>query len=207
MEIKKINFEDDSAQRIYHNYLETIQNILAPINIYDKEEVIKEINSHIYEGMRDNQPINKVEYILNVIERLGDPNDYLKPYLAENLLKRSTRTFNPLHIFRALLLNIQNGTSYIIISIMYSLLMGFVFLIVAKIIHPRNVGLFLKDGRFQTFGLTDNTFNSTEMLGNWFIPTTLLAMTLFYIAITLLLKLISYTSKKTDKLFVNTLKK
>ncbi len=93
-------------------------------------------------------------------------------------------------IIKALVLNFTNGIAYIIFFILYLLLFGFVFLIFAKLINPSEVGLFYKDASFMVLGIAKNTNQNgiMELLGNWFVPVMLLAIIVFYVLITLLLK-------------------
>jgi hypothetical protein len=86
---------------------------------------------------------------------------------------------------------------------MYLFLFGFVFLIFAKIINPSLVGLHMKKESLSVFvlGITsshDQIKNqTTEVLGNWFIPVMLLSIIIFYFLITLLLKLKKSINQKT----------
>jgi hypothetical protein len=88
----------------------------------------------------------------------------------------------------------------LIFFILYLGLFGFVFLIFAKITNPKGVGLFFENNQFLALGkinpeyLENTTY--TEVLGNWFVPVMLLSILLFYLLITLLLKLKRKINKK-----------
>jgi len=124
----------------------------------------------------------------------------LKPLIADKKLEEATRTFNPIHLFKALALNISNGISYLIFGILYLSLFGFVFLIYAKFNNPDEVGLFMKNDSFIVLGKLSKGYlqnpNISEVLGNWFIPVMLISIILSYLLITLLLKLKRSINKK-----------
>ena len=122
--------------------------------------------------------------------------------VAQKKLEQATKTFNPTHIFKALILNISNGVVYVFFALLYLTLFGFVFLIIEKIKNPDNVGLFFKNGHFHLLGTrkpdTLQALGLTEVLGSWFIPVMLLSIIVLYILITLLLRLKRKSKKKFD---------
>ncbi len=196
MEFKEIQFTDSNAQRVYHNYIVNIKNVTKPLSKTDSQEVLMEFNSHIYESIQSNNSKSELDSLLNAIDKLGAPEEVLKPLIADKMLDKATKSFNPLHIFRALALNITNGVSYVIFAVLYLFLGSFIFLIFAKIFKGDQVGMFFKDGSFQLLGLTPNTNGYQEVLGNWFIPVVLISTVALYFIITLLLKLKRLINKK-----------
>lgn len=193
--MKKVEFKDKSAQKIYDNYLGRIRRTISVLADNDKQDVLMEFNSHIYEGILNNSNINEVEKILIITQELGDPEVVLKSLVAEKKLKQATRTFNPKHIFEAIFLNIKNGFVYSVFAILYILLLGFGILMYLKIRYPENTGLFLKGGEFVVLGMLKTDENVTEVLGNWFIPTVFFSALTIYILLTLLLR----TTRKRKK--------
>ena len=130
---------------------------------------------------------------MEVLNKLGDPQDVLKPMIAEKKLEEATRTFNPIHVFKALVLNITNGVRYIFFAFLYLVLIGFLFIIGAKINNPKEVGLYFKNGSFYLLGKMKpdlmEKLNANEVLGNWFIPFFLLLTILLYIIVTFLMRI------------------
>ena len=177
-----------------------VKKTVKPLDTKEQNEILMEINSHIYEGLQRNKTNNEIDRLLDILDKLGVPEEMLKPLVADKKLEQATRTFNPLHIFKALSLNITNGISYVIFFILYLCLFGFVFLIYAKIKNPKGVGLFFENNQFLALGKINPEYleNSsyTEVLGNWFIPVMVLAILLFYLLITLLLKVKRKINKK-----------
>lgn len=195
MNFKKIEFKDANAQRVYDNYIDSIRNTVKAIGEKDRQEVLMEFNSHIYEFLQSHTSEPELDSLLDVIKKLGMPEEVLKPLIADKLLEKATRTFNPLHVFKALLFNLTNGFSYIVFSILYLILGSFVFLIIAKIFYP-HVGLYFKEGEFRALGVIKDDTAYQEILGHWFIPIILLAIVVVYLLLTFLLKLRKSLIKK-----------
>lgn len=198
MKIESIKFNQEASKRVYDDYMKRVKKATYPLSKENQDDIYMEFNSHIFEAIQQKGRTNEIDTLLDILEKLGAPEEVLKPLVADKKLEQATTTFNPIHIFKALVLNFTNGISYIIFFILYLLLFGFVFLIFAKIIHPTDVGLFYKDTSFMVLGLTHDAQQSglTEVLGNWFIPVMLLAIVLFYILITIVLKLKKRINKK-----------
>lgn len=195
MKFKKIELKDKNAQRVYDNYINSIRNVLKPILDSDRQEVLMEFNSHIYEHLQDNKSKLEIDALLNAIEKLGSPEEVLKPLIADKLLEKATKSFNPIQILKALLLNFTNGVSYIIFFLLYLSLGSFVFLIFAKLFSS-NVGMYFKEGKFQAIGLVKGSSKYQEVLGYWFIPVMILVTVSLFIIITLFLKFKKEISKK-----------
>lgn len=198
MKFKEIIFTDKHAERIYASYIKRVKNATKNLNQESQTETLLEINSHIYEALVHSGK-NELDDLLNILESLGEPEIFLKELVAEKQLEEATRSFNPVKIIRALLLNITNGISYFIFLILYLSLFSFVFLIVAKIVDPSGVGLFYKSNDFFVLGKVSDlhtNYEQYEQLGNWFIPLMIAAILLFYTLITFLLKLKKIINKK-----------
>ncbi|RWW91654.1 HAAS signaling domain-containing protein [Flavobacterium cerinum] len=194
MKFKEIEFKDNNSTRIYKDYINRVKNSVRILDKDNQQEILLEINSHIYESIKDNSKSKgEVEHLLDVLEMLGSPEIFLKSLVAEKKLEEATKTFNPVKIAKALLLNIGNGFSYIVFTFLYIFLFGFLFLVIAKIINPENVGLFYRPNDVFILGHYSNSagisYAQYEKLGNWFIPAMLLLSAVLYVLLTLLLKL------------------
>lgn len=195
MKFKKIELKDKNAQRVYDNYINSLRNVLKPILDSDKQEVLMEFNSHIYEHLQNNKSEIEIDVLLNTIDKLGAPEEVLKPLIADKLLEKATKSFNPIQILKALLLNITNGVSYIIFFLLYLSLGSFVFLIFAKLFNS-NVGMYYKEDKFQVLGFIKENADYQEVLGYWFIPAMLITIIIVYFIITLILKAVRILNNK-----------
>ena len=202
MELNKINFKNANAQKIYENYLLQIQLATKQLSKADQQDILMELNSHIYESLQKNNEQDELSSLLIALEKIGIPNEVLKPLIADKKLRQATKTFNPIYVLQALALNISNGVIYFIFAILYMLLFGFIFLIVAKIFYPSSTGFFYKKDDLFAYGFVHINENNIkyEVLGNWFIPVTILLAILFYLIITALLKFKRYLNQNKNQL-------
>jgi uncharacterized membrane protein len=151
--MKLLTFKNNSAQRIYDDYISRCKKAIKSLSDSDKEECLLEINSHIYEHIQDNATQDELENLLNVLERLGLPEETLKEYVAAKKIDQAVKTFNPKHLIQALYLNIRNGIIYVFLSVLVLFFCCFLLLMIFKAIYPENVGLFIGNGTFM-FGHT-----------------------------------------------------
>ncbi|MBB2148098.1 HAAS signaling domain-containing protein [Pedobacter gandavensis] len=198
MKIEQIKFKQEASKRVYNDYMKRVKKVTNSLSKESQDDIYMEINSHIFEAIQQSTEGNEIDALLDIIEKLGSPEEVLKPLVADKKLEQATTTFNPIHILKALALNFTNGFSYIIFFVSYLLLLGFVFLIFAKILHPNETGLFLKDGQFKVLGISSGTEQDgfTEVLGSWFIPAMFFITLFFYMLITFTLKVKKHLNKK-----------
>jgi uncharacterized membrane protein len=195
--MKHLEFEQKATQRIYDDYIKRINRTIARLSKADQQDIQLEFNSHIYESMQGGNKESEIDSLLDVLQKLGAPEEILVQLIADKKLEQATKTFNPAHIFRALVLNISNGISYIIFALLYLILGIGVFSVGAKIFYPDKVGFFVYEKGW-SIGIGENS--GTEVLGNWFIPVMLGAIILLYLVITLMLRLIRILKKKKKSL-------
>ena len=186
--MKNIEFKLRTSQRVYTSYLQRVEKKIEILSKEDRNDLLMEINSHIYESLQQFTDERETDNLLTVLEKIGVPEEFLNPIIADKKLNEAIRSFNPKDILQALLLNIKNGIVFSVFSLFYLLLFAFVFLIGAKIIFPAKTGLFYLNEKFATFGFVKNTDGMTEVLGYWFIPLTIFFAILFYLLVTILLR-------------------
>ncbi|WP_312819352.1 HAAS signaling domain-containing protein [Kaistella carnis] len=198
MKIENLKFSEAASKRVYQDYMNRIKKATKSLSQQNQDDIYMEFNSHIFEAMNHNNQRSEIDALLDILEKLGPPEEVLKLLVADKKLEQATKTFNPIHILKALILNFTNGISYVIFFILYLLLFGFVFLIFAKISNPAEVGLYYKDHTMMVLGIPSNIneIGVKEILGNWFIPVMLLSIVVFYFIITLLLKLKKSINRK-----------
>lgn len=193
MKVTPLKFKESATERVYTNYMQRIKKVTNILPKEDQQDILMEFNSHIYEGLQVVETDkNEIDLLLDLLDKLGAPEEVLKPLIADKKMEQATRTFNPIHVFKALALNLTNGVSYVVFFVLYLLLFGFVFLIYAKLTNPEEVGLFFRGDDFLVLGQTTLDVQAagiTELLGNWFIPLMIVATIAAYLLITLLLKL------------------
>ena len=190
--MKPIQFKNNSAQRVYLDYIQRCRKTLKGLPESDTEECLLEINSHIYEYKEANRTEDEMESLLNVLDRLGLPEDTLKEFVASKKINQAVRTLNPKFLIQALFLNISRGLIYVFLSLLFVLLFSFPILIICKLIYPEKVGCFVGENTFY-FGFISRHQDTTEVLGNWFIPVAILIATILYFLIIFILKSTKHT--------------
>lgn len=197
MKFENLKFNQATTSRVYLDYMKRVAKVTRSLSAYQREDVHMEITSHIYEAMQQKTEVDETNHLLDVLERLGAPEEILKPLVADRKLELATKTFNPVHVFSAMVLNFTNGIAYVIFALLYLFLFSFVFLAGAKIFYPDQIGLFYFSPTHWTLGFMEDGYKagSAELLGNWFIPAMMLAMLFFYLLITLMLKFIRSVRK------------
>ncbi|MCJ8497027.1 DUF1700 domain-containing protein [Chryseobacterium salipaludis] len=198
MNFKKIQFESENAKALYERYVHKIIAVSKRLPEEDRQDILMELNSHIYESFQRAKKINSEFSVLSdIIQRMGEPDIILKPIIAEKKLQQAAVTFNPVHVFQAIILNISSGAIYFIFFILYMMLVSFMILIPAKVFFPANVGFFYKNGEFFQYGFTSSSaLQHYEILGSWFIPVTLIIGIILYLFITQLLRVKQFFKRK-----------
>jgi len=186
--MKAIQFNDKNAQRVYDEYIRRCQRRMRILSEKDEKDCLLEINSHIYEFIEANSGNNEMETLLNILERLGAPEETLKEVVALKKTKEAIRTLHPKHIAQSIFLNIGNGIFYIILSFLAVTVVLSPVMIILKLIYPENVGCFYGEKYF-FFGYSSSAPNVNEVLGNWFIPVITAIGTALYFLVIFLLKL------------------
>ena len=169
--MKRIIFTNPTAQKIYDDYFKRVSRCINILSATDQQDVLMELNSHVYEATRAATPQNELDILVDALDKLGMPEEVLQPIVAAKKKRQAGRTFNPWHIFQALVLNIGNGFGYVALSLIYLFIFAFGALVLMKIIFPSHTGLFIIDGHFVQFGYNAHVPpNTIELLGNQFIP-------------------------------------
>lgn len=67
----------ETVDKIVENYLSRFNLRLKSFPKQDRDELVKEIHSHIYESFSNDPTENEVERIFNVLDKLGEPDDVI----------------------------------------------------------------------------------------------------------------------------------
>ena len=185
--MKKIKFENLSAQKIYDSYMRRIERTIRSLSKSDQKEIAMELNSHIHTALESvhKSKDDELSSIIKITDKLGDPEIILSSLVEEKSLDRASRTFNPIHIARALVLNFKNGIIYSAYTVLYTAISLCMLLLGLKLFLPNDIG-FLVSPEHEEWLIgysTDPTYQ--DVLGVWFIPTGLVIMAILYIILTL----------------------
>jgi hypothetical protein len=192
MKLEQI-FQDSNSRTIWKNYFKKVTQVLRILDKEARSEVELEIQDHLYESFLDIPGENEVARLLAAIEKLGEPEEYLKAIVSDKLLHSGTRSFAPRVLFLGLFYRLSGSAKHALSSIFfgfaYILIFIFGILSFAKLLAPEHVGLFRWPEGAWAFGFIRDVAGSTEVLGYWIIPIGLLVAVLLYLMLTLILKL------------------
>lgn len=196
-EVDSPDFEDEVARRLWENYVERIESMLAPLHPAARREIVQELKVHLLDSIRHDEAQAEAERVLNATERLGRPEDFLEPIVTDRIIEEGAATYNPLWIVKGLGRTLTRGVKNTILGLFFGI--GYLLaavtasLAVLKPFFPSHVGLFrgTGEGAYRwAFGYIDQTEGMTELLGNWIIPISLALAVLLYLGLTKMLVLL-----------------
>ena len=93
-----------AVHKIVTDYLERLSARLRGMPGIDRQEVVNEIRSHIYESYMEAVPEDEIERILRVLRRLGDPADVISSRMPEAVARLGRGRKAPLYILAGVLI-------------------------------------------------------------------------------------------------------
>lgn len=159
-----------SERELIHNYLKRLSKYLSRLDKADADEVIREIESHIFDAIELQEQNGQQPDALSILNGFGEPRELANQYV-EHLLKGTP----PPTGFKAIQ-SVKKGATK---GLYYSMgLFGYgvsVFLVMiglAKLFMPDVVGVWsAAQGNSVTITFSDHTYpNSEELLGYWLMP-------------------------------------
>ncbi len=188
-------FSDKVAARIWNQYFRRVNRFSKTLDKDQQEELQLEIQDHLYESFKQETGESEAVRLLNAIDKIGDPEEYIKPMVADRLLSSASRTLNPKTILKGLYYYLFGSIKRFFVSLSFSIgyLMVITFGIMAilKPFFPNNVGVFLdKDGIPNIGIIGDSSRLQTDVLGYWIIPIGIFVSLLLYLGLTKKLKIL-----------------
>jgi uncharacterized membrane protein len=90
--------------QIVDNYLDRFKKGLRGLPAKDQDELVKEINSHIYESFRNDPTPDEVARILKVLDKLGEPAAVISARMPEAMVTLGKKRKLPFLILAGLLI-------------------------------------------------------------------------------------------------------
>lgn len=88
----------ETVTKIVENYMNRLKQRLKGFPERDREELVREIHSHIYESFNSDPTENEVERIFNVLDKLGEPDDVIATRIPEAMVEMGKKKKLPLYI-------------------------------------------------------------------------------------------------------------
>ena len=86
-----------SVEKIVNDYLKRLKLHLKRFPEKDKEELIKEVYSHIYESFISDPTEDEIDRILNVLNKLGEPSEAVSSRMSTAMVSMGKRRKLPLY--------------------------------------------------------------------------------------------------------------
>lgn len=153
------------------SYLTILRSHLGPLTIADREEIVREIGSHIYDSLE--QPAVTLE---TVLARLGPAELLAARYREGQLIRQASRSFSPLLLLRTTLRLATKGISGVAVFTVglfgYAIGATLVLCALIKPFQPANTGVWFTESHTLNSGVLYPAPGplSHELLGWWFIP-------------------------------------
>ncbi len=185
-------FTQPEALAIWDRFFGRIKTICRPLPDDAQRELILELEDHLYESFRAQPGESEVEKLAIAIENMGDPDEFVRPLVADHQLAAAGRTMDPRSVFLGLLYNTSRGAKAVAASFLYGLgyllSLGFLLVAIGKPFSPDRVGLFARSGGGLVMGILDQPpAGSTELLGYWIIPVGIVLSVVIYWTLTRLI--------------------
>lgn len=94
--MERSNFNTEDSYKLYQAYISQLRKKLNPLIPEDRIDIIREIDSHIYEALtqRNDGLSNEKEILENILKNLGSPDSLIKTLIAEKKLTSATQKYN-----------------------------------------------------------------------------------------------------------------
>jgi uncharacterized membrane protein len=178
-----------TEQQQIDDYLTALRERLSPMTSEDREEIVREIQSHIRDsaGQRGASAVD-------TLARLGPADKLAAQYVDGLIIQRASRSISPLVLLRGAMRLATKGISGILVCFCgflgYVLGSGFVLSAFAKCLFPTHTGTWVDQGQVVASGtlLYVPQPPAHEILGTWYIPIALTLGSLTLIATTILMR-------------------
>ncbi|MEE9316634.1 MAG: DUF1700 domain-containing protein [bacterium] len=87
-----------SIEKIVNDYLKRLKLHLKGFPEKDKEELVKEVYSHIYESFVSDPTEDEIDRILNVLNKLGEPTEVVSSRMSTAMVSMGKKRKLPLYI-------------------------------------------------------------------------------------------------------------
>lgn len=191
-----ISLKDPEAREAASGYLKKVDKLIRSLSGKDQEDIRMEITAHLEESIQHQQGEDELKAVKAAIHKLGAPEDFIQPLVEERKMNKASRTFKPGHVLSAFLAGtgntILNMIKYCTLSVLYSPVLLFILLAIAKLVSPQKVGYYTNEaGKMVFFGYTTVTVSGKEQLGYWIVPVFLGMALIIYLFVTGMLRLFS----------------
>jgi uncharacterized membrane protein len=99
-----VNNHPEVVAKIADDYLERVKSQLRLVPARERDEFLRELQSHLYEAYRQTPGEDDVERILAVLRNLGEPAEVVSDRLPGAMVRSGTRRSLPLYLMGGILI-------------------------------------------------------------------------------------------------------
>lgn len=130
--------ESPLAQKVWNNFDRELLHKLKPLPKGEQEDVRLEILSHLYESTAQGQGDTEEFRLIDAIERLGAPEEYLEPLISDILLNQKIANGYPLAVLQSLIASAKQGAFHTLATLVLG--MGYFWIIMIFIMSVMHIG-------------------------------------------------------------------
>lgn len=155
---------------IIHNYLNSFSKYLSRLEKADADEVIREIESHIYDALEAQEAEGQAANAETILVGFGKPRELAAQYVEHILVGAPPPTgFKAIQRVRK---GVTSGLYFATGILGYCLSLAAIFLGLYKLFYSQYVGVWsTPEGKSFTISIRDHPYDMTnEMMGWWLVP-------------------------------------
>ncbi|MCP4901004.1 MAG: hypothetical protein GY906_28885 [bacterium] len=184
--------------RIWRQFFDRVHTLTRRLPQAERDDIRLEIASHLSDSVEQQDSSNETDRLRLAIGKLGDPEEFVRPMVADRLLTVGGRSMNPRAIAVAVYYSLYGGIRTTVLAIVvglgYALSFTFAAMALGKILFPGHVGLFLNDdGPFILGGTLHPEAVTPEVLGWWIVPLATMTSIILYVGLSKALRLLKTT--------------
>lgn len=153
------------------SYLADLHEALKDVRREERDEILREIRTHILDSLRDTPQVE------TVLRGLGAPERLAEQYQTEVLLTQASHSFSPWLLlstaWRWAHTGVRGFVVFLVAMVGYLMALGLLLTVLLKPFFPDRIGLWVGHGDF-VFGATGRTAGVHDVLGSLYIPVAML---------------------------------
>jgi uncharacterized membrane protein len=99
-----MNNFSESVEKIVNNYIKRLKKHPKGLPEKDKDELVKEVQSHIYESFIHDSSENEIEQIFIVLDKLGEPAEVVSSRMPASIVTLGRKKKLPIYILSGILI-------------------------------------------------------------------------------------------------------
>ncbi|MFC3092965.1 hypothetical protein DRW07_01935 [Alteromonas sediminis] len=166
---------DSQEREKIHSYLKTLGKYLSRLEVYESEEVLREIESHIFDAIDLKEVKGEPVDIDSILSGFGPPRQLAEQYVSHILHGTPPPPgFSALEVVKR---GASKGLYWATAGFGYGVGAALILLAFAKLLAPQHVGVWSSaNGNSIVIAIVNNPLQQGEdVLGMWLVPVAVIA--------------------------------